>query len=324
MTQKYARLRPGDLVEVKSPAEIGETLDEAGAMQQLPFMKEMVEYCGKRFRVSQRVVKVCASGMKGGSVLRAFSTDDVVLLNDLRCSGGYHDGCQKGCAIFWREAWLRKVDSTTVPLQVRAAESEKLRARLRTSLGQNIYFCQASELLRATQELPSLKRYLMCFKEIRAGNCSALEMTQRITTFLFWKVRRSILGPYARRNTKTTPTDVLNLQAGELVEVKPMENIRETLDDKASNRGLWFSPNMRLLCGHQQRVERRIDKLIVDGTGEMRTLRNTVFLEGSFCGCAHIAFGGCSRRERVYWREVWLRRLKGALGKSGSPEKSSL
>lgn len=320
MTQKYARLRPGDLVEVKSPAEIGETLDHAGAMQQLPFMKEMVDYCGKRFRVSQRALKVCASGMKGGSILRGFKTDDVVLLNDVRCSGADHDGCQKGCVIFWREAWLRKVDSTTESLRVQTAESQQLRARLRSALGDSIYFCQASELLRATQELPGLKRYLMCFKEIRAGNCGVLEMTQRIATFLFWKVRRSILGPYARRNTKTTPTEVLNLQPGELVEVKPMENIHETLDDKASNRGLWFS-----LCGQQQRVERRIDKLFVDGTGEMHTLRNTVFLEGSFCGCAHIAFGGCSRRERVYWREVWLRRSKGALGKSVHPsEKSSV
>src|SRR5437867_9485459 len=55
-------------------------------------------------------------------------------------------------------------------------------------------------------------------------------------------------------------------------------------------------------------VERKIEKLIVDGTGEMRQLHNTVFLEGSHCGCAHIAFGGCSRCEFVYWREIWLRR----------------
>ena len=55
-------------------------------------------------------------------------------------------------------------------------------------------------------------------------------------------------------------------------------------------------------------MEKRIDKLIVDGTGEMRRLRNTVYLEGSMCGCAHVAFGGCSRREFVYWREIWLSR----------------
>src|SRR5260370_37278512 len=63
---------------------------------------------------------------------------------------------------------------------------------------------------------------------------------------------------------------------------------------------------MRRLCGRQQHVEKRIDKIIVDGTGEMRQLRNTVFLEGSHCGCSHVAFGGCPRDEYVYWREVLL------------------
>jgi hypothetical protein len=55
-------------------------------------------------------------------------------------------------------------------------------------------------------------------------------------------------------------------------------------------------------------VKARLDKIIVDGTGEMRRLTNTVSLEGSLCGCAQIAFGGCSRCEFVYWREIWLRR----------------
>jgi len=65
---------------------------------------------------------------------------------------------------------------------------------------------------------------------------------------------------------------------------------------------------MRLLCGSPRRVKQRIDKLIVDGSGEMRQLRNTVFLEGSLCSCESIALGGCARDEFVYWREIWLRR----------------
>ena len=64
---------------------------------------------------------------------------------------------------------------------------------------------------------------------------------------------------------------------------------------------------MGSLCGKQQRVERRIEKIIVDGTGEMRQLRNTVYLENSYCGCTY-TLGGCPRREFSYWREIWLRR----------------
>src|SRR5207302_4877909 len=100
------------------------------------------------------------------------------------------------------------------------------------------------------------------------------------------------------------------LQPGELIQVKPMENILATLNETARNRGLYFSADMRKLCGTDQHVERRIEKIIVDGTGEMRQLRNTVYLEGSLCGCAHVAFGGCSRSEFVYWREIWLRRTR--------------
>lgn len=308
MSPKDAKLRPGDLVEVKTPAEIVQTLDAEGTVDHLPFMREMVEYCGQRFRVSRRVVKVCASGMKGGSVLRGFRSDDVVLLDGLRCSGADHDGCQKSCTIFWREAWLRKVDESASPAAVAPADREKLRERLRTMTAPNLYFCQASELLRATKSLTKWERYTKWVSEIRSGNCSVWEMAQRMGIFLGWKVYRKAFGPYGHSTSKSTPAETLNLQAGEIVRVKPVGSIFKTLDDTASNRGLWFSPNMRLLCGQQQRVERRIDKLIVDGSGEMRQLRNTVFLEGSHCGCAHIAFGGCSRAEYVYWREIWLRR----------------
>jgi len=98
---------------------------------------------------------------------------------------------------------------------------------------------------------------------------------------LFGRIRRLFLGAYAGGSNKTTPVESLNLQPGELVEVRPIENIVETLNEAAHNRGLWFSPDMRLLCGKRQQVARRIDKLIVDGTGEMRQLRNTGYLEGS-------------------------------------------
>jgi hypothetical protein len=308
MNQKHSQLRPGDLVEVKSPSEIAATLDKAGTVDQLPFMREMLAYCGRRFRVSQRVVKVCASGMKTGWYFGEFRTDDVILLDGLRCSGADHDGCQKACTIFWRTAWLRKVEDGVEPTAPDPNASDQLRARLKTTVGPNTYFCQASELLRATRKLNRSERYSRWLAEIRAGNCGPLEMARRIAIWAFWKARWVLFGPYGARKTKATPTATLNLQPGELVEVKPLARIFETLDEHANNRGLWFSPNMRLLCGQQRRVERRIDKLIVDGSGEMRNLKNTVFLEGSHCGCAHIAFGGCSRGEYVYWREAWLRR----------------
>jgi hypothetical protein len=53
MSQRNARLWHGSLVEVRTPDEIIQTLDAEGALDHLPFMPEMLEFCGRRFRVFQ-------------------------------------------------------------------------------------------------------------------------------------------------------------------------------------------------------------------------------------------------------------------------------
>jgi hypothetical protein len=305
--KRIPKLRAGDLVEVKSPLEILQTLDADGALGGLPFMPEMAGFSGKRFQVSNRVLKTCIS-ISRSTTMRVFKIEDIVTLDGLRCSGADHDGCQKACTIFWREAWLRKVEDAASRQSVDSQDGERLQSRLKTATGPRTYFCQASELLKVSDPLPRWERFGKCFTEIRAGNCGVLEMGQRIGTWLFWKIRRMFFGAYARGNNKSTPVGSLNLQPGELVQVKSIESIIETLDGSAHNRGLSFTPDMRLLCGGRQRVDRRLDKIIVDGTGEMRQLRNTVYLKDSGCGCSHVAFGGCPRREFTYWREIWLRR----------------
>src|SRR5213594_4769431 len=128
MTEANKKLRPGDFVEVKAPEEILRTLDADGTLDQLPFMPEMVVFCGRRFQISKRVVKTCYYTKAGSSGMRKFRTDDVVLLDGLRCSGARHDGCQKGCMIFWREAWLRKVEDAAVQGDVDLGGREQLRA----------------------------------------------------------------------------------------------------------------------------------------------------------------------------------------------------
>jgi hypothetical protein len=305
-TRSEFRLRPGDLVEVRSPEEILQTLDADGTVDHLPFMPEMAEFCGKRFRVARRVVKTCFSGSI--STILAFRTDDVVTLDGLRCSGAAHDGCQKACMIIWRDAWLRKIDAAAAPRPVDGDSRGRLEARLKTSTGPTTYFCQASELLKAARPLSRRERFGKCVSEVLAGNCSAFEMAQRLCIWLVWRIRRIVRGQFARGRHASTPAQSLNLRPGESIEVKPIEHIIDTLNAAGQNRGLSFSPDMRLLCGARQQVKGRLDKIIVDGTGEMRHLKNTVALEGSFCGCSQIAFGGCSRHEFAYWREIWLRR----------------
>ena len=101
----HEELHRDDLVEVKSPSEILATLDDRGALGDLPFMPEMVAYCGRRFRVERRADKVCDTVKYTGSR----RIPEAVLLDDLRCDGSGHDGCQAECRLFWKESWLRKV-----------------------------------------------------------------------------------------------------------------------------------------------------------------------------------------------------------------------
>ena len=168
-----------------------------------------------------------------------------------------------------------------------------------------------TELPKATHTLSRSGRVIRYLSGLRAGNFSVLDMVRSVATFLvWWNFSRRLFGVYARGSRKSTPTESLNLQPGEWVEVKPMKRIIETLDQRGHNRGLYFSPDMRRWCGRKLRVKGRLDNIIVDGTGQMRQLHNTVCLEGSTCGCSDMALGmaGCSRCEFTYWREIWLRR----------------
>ena len=54
-----SRLRAGDWVQVRTKEEILATLDANGRLEELPFMPEMLPYCGKRMRVGKRAHKTC-------------------------------------------------------------------------------------------------------------------------------------------------------------------------------------------------------------------------------------------------------------------------
>ena len=99
-------LRAGDAVEVRSEEEILSLLDAEGRLDALPFMPEMLRFCGKRFRVSSRAHKACDT--IAWRTLRRM--EDAVHLEELRCDGSAHGGCQAGCLLYWKEAWLKPVE----------------------------------------------------------------------------------------------------------------------------------------------------------------------------------------------------------------------
>ena len=105
--EKKTEVKANEWVEVKGPLEIAQTLDADGTLDGVPFMPEMLEHCGKRYRVLRRAEKTCVELPGGVYAIREFTNNDVFLLDGLRCSGASHDGCQRGCMFFWKSAWLK-------------------------------------------------------------------------------------------------------------------------------------------------------------------------------------------------------------------------
>ena len=91
-------LRVGDLVEVRSANEIMATLDERGELENLPFMPEMLKFCGQRLTVDKVAHKLCDT--IGGSGLHKM--ENAVHLTDSRCDGTAHGGCQTACLLYWK------------------------------------------------------------------------------------------------------------------------------------------------------------------------------------------------------------------------------
>src|SRR6476660_791744 len=111
MNWKLSQYRAGDLVEVRSKEEILATLDNEGCVDGLPFMPEMLQFCGKRFPVRAVAHKTCDTAHKTpkNRKLRA-----CVHLADLRCDGSGHGGCEAACTLFWKDVWLKPVAATGV------------------------------------------------------------------------------------------------------------------------------------------------------------------------------------------------------------------
>jgi len=114
-------------------------------------------------------------------------------------------------------------------------------------------------------------------------------------------------GDGAKSGRPARREEILDLQPGELVEVKPVAEILRTLDGNRRHRGLLWMTGMSQHCGRRYRVFRRVQRITLESNGEQRTMKNTVLLEGVMCDGKE--FGGCDRSCFHFWREAWLRRV---------------
>lgn len=339
-------MRAGDWVEVCSKEEILATLDRDGRLEGLPFMPEMLRFCGRRFQVYKSAYKSCdtVSGRYIG-----LRIDRCVHLEH-RCDGAYHANCQAGCLLFWKEAWLKPLaepheanadsQKRSVP---RLTEADLLSATRTQHSGETVYSCQATALLDYSRPLKwwDARQYVEAY---RSGNRSASEVLKGLV-YLFYNYglcRHPRLGapwrwlydrlrpmwrgvPFPRRMGtlppgKQAPGVDFALQPGELVRIKPYEEILATLDKKFSNRGLAFDAELVPFCGNIYRVQRQVEQFVDERTGKIRRLKTpAVILDGVVCKsrfCGQRMF--CPREIHLWWREIWLERVEAARRPGGT------
>jgi hypothetical protein len=324
------KLRPGDVVRVRSGAEILATLDGTGALDGVPFMPEMLQYVGRRFIVSKRAEKICDMIGPGGSRRMR----DAVMLEDLRCDGSAHGGCEARCRIYWKEAWLVPVDvsaepvnsdATPGPPEVFVPLADLARTAVRpagppagTALDDDVYRCQATDAFVATEPL-RVRQPGQYVRELRSGNVT-IRRFLRVGVRAVWGSIGHRLGlksplPMKIAGKAAVRGDRLDLEPGEWVQVKSPAEIGLTLNEAGANRGLTFTAEMVPSCGKIFRVKQRVSRILDERTGKMLHFKNDcIVLEGAVC-TGDYAPGRwfCPRDSYPYWREAWLRRVDPAM-----------
>jgi hypothetical protein len=311
-SQKAVRegpLRRGDVVEVKSAAEILATLDGDASTDAMPFMPEMLQFVGKRFTVSHRVEKICDT-VSSGNPPNSRRMHDAVYLEDLSCDGSGHGGCQARCRIYWKEAWLRRVDAGPelqsrnggpTPLErgdLLAQLEELARDGAHTvrdldGAPKESYRCQATDALRATEPM-SVYDPRQYIRELNSGNVGLARFLRvalrALTTLICGRLRLlsdtplqpsgvlrlirrrlQLLGyqPLREEGVTAPPRGELNLREHDTVEVRSLKEIEPTLDKSGRTRGLTFDWEMVPYCGGRYPVEERVERIIDERTGQM-------------------------------------------------------
>jgi hypothetical protein len=97
-------LRPGELVQVRTKAEILATLDRNSCNRGLAFTAEMLPYCGGIYRVVRRVHRIIDE--KTGYMLNMKTP--CIILEGVVCNGEFHRLCPRAIFHYWRECWLTR------------------------------------------------------------------------------------------------------------------------------------------------------------------------------------------------------------------------
>ena len=340
VSSQSLNLKAGEWVRVRTKEEILATLDRNGRLEEFPFMPQMLQYCGQKLRVIKHAHKLCDTQF----ATEGRSMKDAVVLEGLRCDGKAFGGCEMGCVLIWKEAWLRRADDSGLVQLPTASNAGCTESELRAAtilppspdaveLGPR-YVCQATQLTASTKPLSfwSISHFVL---DYTSGNVRLSRLLSGIFVAIYYNLAESGLGfgsamrwiydkvqgirgktPYVHRKGHLpikgkTPTLELNLQPGELVRTKTHAEILDTVNYDLVNRGMGFHPELVPYCGQTFRVKFRVTKIINEKTGHLVELKNPcIVLNNVNCGGRYTKPLCCPKNSYPYWREIWLERVE--------------
>jgi hypothetical protein len=345
-----SQFRAGNMIEVRSKEEILATLDAQGCLEGMPFMPEMLQFSGKRFRVGAVAHKTCETAQQ---TWKGRGLKTAVHLAGVRCDGAAHGGCQADCNLFWKDAWIKPVDDEEASSSARAissssvgyTETQLFEQTKRQSEGEEVrYSCQATMLYDATEPLEwwDIRQYI---RDVRTRNHSPAHVLRVLwiaflkvfyqhtpTAYRLSKAFRDWMHQWltgreipdftgALKRGSPTPTGRLNLKPGDRVRIRSKEEIVQTVDEAGVNRGLSFDVEMAPYCGSIATVRSSVTMIIDELTGRMRHMKQPcIMLENVVCNSEYSACRLlCPRQIPSYWREIWLEKIDSGVATSSEP-----
>jgi hypothetical protein len=302
----------GDLVEVKTWAEIRTTLDERGCLEQMPFMPEMLRMCGQRAYVFRCVHRL----FDYRKTRRMRHLDGAVLLVGTVCDGSSHGGCEAVCHTIWKSAWLRRVkadeDSAGAPTSTSRSDPLQDAAALQFGTQPPRYTCQLTQLNAASQPIGnwSAKNFL---RPLISGNVTPAAFVVGWLTHLFNELqhqRQGVAFPeFDAAAQDGERSEEPRLEVGDQVVIRSPAEIRATLNDQLMHRGMGFEEDMLKHCGRRIFVQAEVRRLIDIVTGEMRTMKTPAYIlrDVHFSGERQL-FN--AQYEPLFWRAAWLQRVR--------------
>jgi hypothetical protein len=344
------KLRVGQWVQVRSKEEIFRTLDGNGQLEGMPFMPEMFAFVGQKFRVFKVAHKTCDYSTPYPFYTRRLRrTVHLETHCDGGAHDGCQASCLIYWKEDWLkvlEEGADKKDSEPIdqpligipdrPRAICTEQDVRNRVKAPQANGETPkYICQMTQIPFATTPLAwwDPRQYI---EDFRSGNVSLWRIVSGLIYWTYYSISEAGIGVgrpmrwlydrvvpifggslFPRKagvipEGQPTPTEILDLQPGELVRIKSHEEILQTIDSSSQNRGMRWDAELVPYCGKTFKVRDRVTKIIHERTQKMVQMKNPcIVLESVVCQARYSSCRlFCPKEMYPYWREIWLERVQ--------------